>query len=233
MLVRACARLLATGAVTITIRVGIMIYEAILFDIDGTLVDSTHSVEYVWRTWAAANNLDADHIMAISHGRRSRDTLAELITEEQIDTALADMRVLELETMHTVLELPKTVEILTSLPSHRWAAVTSGDRALMTARMQACGVPIPEVMVTSEDVSRGKPDPEGYLLAASRLGVDPRACLVIEDAPAGLQAARAAGCGVLAVATSHPAAMLEGYEVVPDLSHVTITTINEGLRVIF
>lgn len=209
-----------------------MIYEAILFDIDGTLVDSTNSVEYVWRTWAAANGLDGDHIMSISHGRRSRDTLAELIAEEQIDTALADMRVLELKTMHTVTALPSAVEILTSLPRHRWAAVTSGDRALMTARMQACGLPVPDVLVTSEEVSRGKPDPEGYLLAASRLGVDPRACLVIEDAPAGLQAGHAAGGGVLAVATSHDAAELEGYDVVPDLSHVTITPIDEGIRIL-
>lgn len=210
-----------------------MIYEAILFDIDGTLVHSTSSVEYVWRTWAAANDLDADHIMSISHGRRSRDTLAELIPEEQIDTALADMRVLELKTLHTVSALPAAVEILTSLPRHRWAAVTSGDRPLMTARMEACGLPVPDVLVTSEEVSRGKPDPEGYLWAASRLGVDPRACLVIEDAPAGLHAGRAAGGGVLAVATSHDAAELEGYEVVPDLSHVAITPVDEGLRVLF
>lgn len=221
------------GLTGITVRLGTMIYEAILFDIDGTLVDSTSSVEYVWRTWAAANDLDGDHIMAISHGRRSRDTLAELIPEDRIGTALADMRVLELETMHTVRALPATVEILSALPRDRWAAVTSGDRPLMTARMEACGLPVPDVMVTSEEVTRGKPDPEGYLLAASRLGVDPRACLVIEDAPAGLQAGRAAGGGVLAVATSHDAAELGGYDVVPDLGHVTVTPVETGIRVLF
>lgn len=184
--------------------------EAILFDIDGTLVDSTPAVERTWRTWAADNGIDGDAIMAVSHGRRTADTLAEFIPADRIEQALQDIRVLELADMDSVVALPGAAEILGRLPGDRWAAVTSGGQELMRARLEAAGLPAPEVFIGAEDVTAGKPDPEGYLAAAAGLGVDPARCLVIEDAPAGLRAGRAAGAHVLAVATSHPAAELAG-----------------------
>lgn len=211
-----------------------MKYEAILFDIDGTLVDSTPAVEKVWNSWAASAGLDADAILAVSHGRRTRDTLAEFIPEENIAQAMADMRVIELAELHSVTALPGVRDILSALPTDRWAAVTSGDRELMVARLEASEVPVPHVLVDADDVAAGKPDPEGYLLAAAQLGVDPTRCLVVEDAPAGLQAGRAAGGGVLAVATSHPARELEGLgdAVVDTLADVEFIVDDDGITVV-
>ncbi|GAB2497244.1 Sugar phosphatase YfbT [Corynebacterium atrinae] len=210
-----------------------MKYDAILFDIDGTLVDSTPAVEKVWRTWAASAGVDADAIMAVSHGRRTRDTLAEFIPEEDIDQALADMRVVELAELHSVTALPGVRNLLTTLPPERWAAVTSGDRELMVARLEASEVPVPEILIDADDVATGKPDPEGYLLAAARLGFEPSRCLVVEDAPAGLKAGRAAGGGVLAVATSHPARELAGLgdAVVDTLLDVDFAIDDDGITV--
>lgn len=122
--------------------------------------------------------------------------------------------------LDSVVALPGAEDLLRSLPRDRWAAVTSGGRELMTARLQAAGLPVPDVLVAAEDVAVGKPDPAGYLLAAQRLGADPADCVVLEDAPAGLEAGRRAGCRVLAVATSHTPEQLAGWEVIPDLTHL-------------
>ncbi|MDO5512776.1 HAD family hydrolase [Corynebacterium sp.] len=189
-----------------------------LFDIDGTLVDSTPAVERAWRTWAAENDLDAEDILRVSHGRRAKDTLADFIAPELIDAAYHRLLDLEMADLDSVVALPGARELLESLPRNRWAAVTSGGRKLMTARLRAAGLPVPEVLVTAEDVEVGKPDPAGYLLAAHRLGADPSECLVVEDAPAGLEAGRRAGCSVVAVATSHSLEQLAGFEVIPDLT---------------
>ncbi|GAB3690643.1 HAD family hydrolase [Corynebacterium nasicanis] len=193
-----------------------------LFDIDGTLVDSTPAVERAWRTWAAENNLDGEAILQVSHGRRAVDTLADVLPPERIDTAYERLLALEMADLDSVVALPGAAELLASLPRDRWAAVTSGGRELMSARLAAAGLPVPDVLVTAEDVEVGKPDPAGYLLAAQRLGVDPAECLVVEDAPAGLEAGVRAGCRVIAVATSHSPEQLAGYEVIPDLTHLKI-----------
>lgn len=191
-----------------------------LFDIDGTLVDSTPAVERAWRTWAAENGFDGDEILAVSHGRRSEDTLADLLAPELVAPAYRRVFELEMGDLESVVALPGAAGVLASLPRDRWAAVTSGSRELMSARLAAAGLPVPEVMITAEDVDAGKPDPSGYLLAAERLGADPVDCLVIEDAPAGLEAGTRAGCRVIAVATSHSPEQLAGYEIIPDLTHL-------------
>lgn len=161
---------------------------AILFDIDGTLVDSTPAVERTWRSWAARHDLDAEAILRVCHGRRSEDTIADLLPEHEREGAVAELEALEHADLDGVLALPATSDLLPSIPSDRWAAVTSGSRSLMRRRLAAASLPTPSVLVGAEDVSAGKPDPEGYLIAAAALGVDPSACLVVEDAPAGIAA---------------------------------------------
>lgn len=206
--------------------------DAILFDIDGTLVDSTAAVTRTWRTWAGAHGFDADEILRVCHGRRSEDTIADFLPEGQRAAAVAELLELESADLSDVIALPATRSLLTGLPSTQWAAVTSGARALMLARLAAAGLPAPEVLISAENVAVGKPDPEGYLLAAAALGHDARRCLVIEDAPAGIQAGRAAGAQVLAVATSHPAAELTfADQVIADLTACRVESTAERLVV--
>lgn len=205
--------------------------EAVLFDIDGTLVDSTPAVERIWETWADRHGLDLQAILRVCHGRRSEDTVALLLPADERAAAVAELEQLELESLDEVAALPATQGLLPRLPARRWAAVTSGSQRIMRARLTAAGLPVPDVLVAAEDVTAGKPAPEGYLKAAAALGVDVGRCLVVEDAPAGLAAGTAAGARTLAVATSHEAAELAAADaVVPDLSHVTVEA--EGDRLV-
>ena len=204
---------------------------AILFDIDGTLVDSTPVVERTWRTWAAKRGMDAEAILRVCHGRRSEDTIADLLPPSERDEAIAELAHMELTDLDDVTALPATTTLLPTLPMDRWAAVTSGGQRLMRARLAAAGLPVPKVLIGAEDVQRGKPDPEGYLKAAADLGVDIRQCLVVEDAPAGLAAGRAAGARTLGVATSHDAAELTATAVIPDLTACEIEVVKGGLVV--
>jgi sugar-phosphatase len=197
--------------------------DAILFDIDGTLVDSTAAVIRTWETWAATRGIDAQEILRVCHGRRTEDTLALFLPVAQHAAAVAELQQLELADLDEVIALPGTRSLLTGLPADRWAAVTSGSRAVMQTRLAASGLPIPDVLVSAEAVDAGKPDPEGYLKAAAALGRDIGRCLVVEDAPAGIQAGRAAGAQVLAVATSHRASELTSADaVVPDLTALEV-----------
>jgi len=204
---------------------------AILFDIDGTLVDSTPVVERTWRTWAAKRGMDAEAILRVCHGRRSEDTIADLLPPSERDEAVAELAHMELTDLDDVTALPATTALLPTLPLDRWAAVTSGSQQLMRARLAAAGLPVPKVLIGAGDVRRGKPDPEGYLKAAAALGVDIRQCLVVEDAPAGLAAGRAAGARTLGVATSHDADELTATAVIPDLTACEIKVVKGGLVV--
>lgn len=205
-------------------------FQAILFDIDGTLVDSTPVVTRVWTTFAAERGLDIDRIMAISHGRRTEDTLAELLPADEVPDSLAQLDRMEREDLSGVVALPAVSDILHKLPADRWAAVTSGAREVMEKRLEAAGLPLPRVLITAEDVAAGKPDPEGYRSAAHALDLGPAHCLVVEDAPAGILAGRATGATVLGVATSHDTSELtEADEVILDLTGTKVTAAPEGL----
>lgn len=206
--------------------------DAILLDIDGTLVDSTPAVERTWRTWAAGHGLDAGQILQRCHGRRSEDTIAELLPEPQRAAAVAELEQIELADLGDVVALPGAGPLLASLPPGRWAAVTSGPRRLMRARLSAAGLPAPAVLITAEDVTAGKPDPAGYLQAAAALGCAPERCLIVEDAPAGIEAGRQAGAAVLAVATTHsPAELTRAGHVIADLRHCTVSPAGDGLDI--
>ena len=206
--------------------------DAILFDIDGTLVDSTGAVERAWQAFTAAHGIDVDTLLSVSHGRRSADTIADFLPEPEREAAVAELDALELADLDDIVALPAVAELLTSLPRSRWAAVTSGNRVLMERRLHAAGLPGPDVLVTAEDVAEGKPHPEGFLLAARRLGFAPERCLVIEDALSGIVAGLAAGATVLGVATSHDRGSLnDATIVVGTLEEITVTVTSQGLRV--
>ncbi len=175
---------------------------AILFDMDGTLVDSTECVIRQWRRWAERHGLDPRPILDVSHGRPTMETIQliapHLATAEEIqafDTA-------ESEDREGITAVRGAASFVSRLPSDRWAVVTSASRRLARFRLELVGLPIPTVLVSADDVRRGKPDPEPYLLAARLLGRPAQSCLVIEDAPLGVDAARAAGMQVLGITTT-------------------------------
>jgi sugar-phosphatase len=173
---------------------------AILFDMDGTLVDSTAIVERVWSNWAGRHNLDLQAILAIAHGRRSIDVMREVaphlnITED--DAAALDAE--EAQDSDGVLPIPGSAALISSLNPNTWAVVTSATRDLAASRLHLAGLPIPKVLVSAEDVQRGKPHPDGYQLAANRLGIPSPDGLVIEDTPVGIEAGLRAGMQVLAI----------------------------------
>ena len=200
-----------------------LLASAILFDLDGVLADSTLSVTRAWSAWARRVGLEPDRLLPLVHGRRAIDTIRAVRPELDAESELATLVADETSDNEDVVEIPGARALVSALPPGQWAIVTSGLRPVATARLVAAGVPIPRVMITAESISRGKPDPEAYLKGAAELGVAPADCLVVEDAPAGAAAARAAGMRLLGLATTHKAEELEPADlIVPDLTHVTI-----------
>lgn len=168
---------------------------AVLFDCDGVLVDSRAAAESAWTTWAQAYGVDPAVVLRELHGRRSTETVAAHVPPERHAAAVAYVDGLELETAHEARPIPGARELLASMDPRRYAVVTSAPPDLCLARMAGAGLPRPPALVTSEDVERGKPDPACYLLGAQRIGVAVEECVVFEDSPAGVQAARAAAAG--------------------------------------
>ena len=187
---------------------------ALLFDLDGVLADSTASVERHWRRWAASHGFDGDAIMRVVHGRRAIDTIRDVAPGLDAERELAALVEAEAGDTTGVVAAPGAAALLPRLPADGWAVVTSGVRVVALARLRASGLPEPPLLVAADMIARGKPDPEGYLTAAHRLGRAPADCLVIEDAPAGLAAARAAGMRCVALTTTHAAAELAGADLV-------------------
>lgn len=194
---------------------------AVLFDLDGVLVDSTPAVERVWRDWAGRRGVDIDRILGVAHGRRTAETIRLVAPHLDAESEALELERLETGNMDGVLEVEGARALLSYLPGGSWTVVTSGTRRLATGRMGHFGLPIPDAFVTAEDVISGKPDPEAYLMGAKLLGVRPEECVVVEDAPSGIRAARAAGMSVVAVATTHvPAALAEADAVAGSLASI-------------
>ncbi len=166
---------------------------ALLFDMDGTLVDSTAVSERIWRAWSADQGVDPEAVLAYSHGRRTLDTTRRFTASEaEAVRAYQSIEAQEIAADDGVVPIEGAKALLDSLPTECWAVVTSVGPKLATRRLAAAGLPLPAVLVTAGDVTKGKPDPEGYLLAAQRLGVSPSDCIVFEDTFAGHEAARRA-----------------------------------------
>lgn len=176
---------------------------AILFDMDGTLINSMAHDERQWTRWAARHGLDPQPILTASHGRRTIETMREVAPHLATDEELVRFEALELEDRDGISAVDGAAELLRALPPNSWALVTSAPRRLAEVRMQCGGLPLPAVLVSADDVVHGKPHPEGVLRAAALLHAEPAQCLVIEDTPAGIQAAHAAGMPAIGVMTTY------------------------------
>jgi sugar-phosphatase len=205
---------------------------AFLFDLDGVLVDSRAVVERVCRLWAARLGVDADALLRIAHGRRTRDTVRIVAPHLDAESEAAWIDDQELLDTDGLVEVRGAQRLLRSLPAGKWAVVTSCGLDLARLRLASVGLPIPDVLVTSENVSAGKPAPDGYRLGAQRLGVDPASCAVFEDAPPGIAAGLAAGARVVALRTTHPDADFAGATaVIPHYANVRAHRNQNGLVV--
>lgn len=202
---------------------------ALIFDLDGTLVDSNAAVERVWRRWAQRHNIDAAALLRVSHGRRTIDTLRLMAPPDcDHDTECANLLIEELAEVNGIVAIPGAKQLLESLKNCRWAIVTSGPARLARHRLALTGLPVPKQLISANSVSVGKPDPEGYLLAARRLGVAPSETIIVEDAPAGLSAAHSSGAQVIAVATAISIENLAGEGWVEDLTYLNVRSTDAG-----
>jgi len=203
--------------------------DAILFDLDGVLVDSTTRVTETWERWARKHQLDPARVIAAAHGRRTIETVQIVAPHLAATDEVATLEASESVGTEGVFEIPGAREILASLPPDSWAIVTSGIRAVATLRIRHTHLPMPRVLVCAEDIQRGKPDPEGYLTAAQSLGVDPSRCVVIEDTPPGLEAARAAGMQSIAVCGTYSADALSMADyTIPELKTLKVSPVKDG-----
>jgi mannitol-1-/sugar-/sorbitol-6-phosphatase len=200
-----------------------LLASGLLFDLDGVLADSTRSVVRAWSAWARRVGLEPDELLPKVHGRRAIETIRaarpDLDAEAELATLVAD----ETTDNDDTEEIPGARALVSALPVDAWAIVTSGLREVATARLVAAAIPLPRIMITAESIERGKPDPDCYLRGAQALDVDPRDCVVVEDAPIGATAARAAGMRLIALTTTHRADQLEPADlIVPDLTHLSV-----------
>ena len=192
----------------------VFVCKAILFDLDGVLVDSAECVERTWRVWSKRHGLNADAVIAVAHGRRTIETVRAVAPHLN---ALAEVRELEAKDAMTtdgIYEIEGARELIAKLPLDRWAVVTSGTRAIAELRLNLVGIPVPHVMICADEISHGKPHPEGYLTAAGQLGKSPIDCVIIEDTPPGIEAAHAGGMRVIAIETTYPREQLTAADAV-------------------
>ena len=205
---------------------------AILFDLDGVLVDSAECIEKTWREWAKRHHLDPDRVIALAHGRRAIETVRLIAPELSADAELAALAASEATTAEGIYEIAGARELLERLPASGWGVVTSGIRSVAEFRLHYTRLPLPAVMICADEIARGKPDPEGYLTAAARLGRSPADCVVIEDTPAGIESAHAAGMRVVAIATTYPREQLTAADaVVERLIDLTVVTNGDEIQI--
>ena len=179
-------------------------FAAFLFDMDGTILSSIEAAERVWARWALRHGLDVAAFLPTIHGMRSVETVRRLgLPGVDAEAESAAITREEMDDVAGIEGIAGIHAFLATLPAGRWAVVTSAPRALALRRIAAAGLPSPDLLIAAEDVTHGKPAPDCFVLAATRLGVHPRDCLVFEDAPAGIAAAEAAGASVLVITATH------------------------------
>jgi sugar-phosphatase len=176
--------------------------KAVLFDLDGVLVDSTPAVTRVWEQWAHEHGFDPGEVVHRAHGRPSIETLREYLPDADYEKENAEVERREIADLGGVVPLPGALNLLSTLPPGRWTIATSCTRPLAEVRIRAGGLPVPSKIITASEITKGKPDPEPYLKAAALLGVPASECVVFEDVPAGIRAGKAAGATVLALRTT-------------------------------
>jgi sugar-phosphatase len=203
----------------------------LLFDMDGTLVDSTASVERAWSRFAARHGLDAAAILAVAHGRPTIEVVAEFAPPGVDVVAETDrIEAEEIDRTDGISEIPGAAALLSGLDRDRWAVVTSATRALTTRRLAAVGIPLQKILVAADDVTKGKPHPQPYMLAAKSLGFDARDAVVFEDAPAGLTSALAAGATTVVVG-GYKGGPSEGLPRITDFLSVKVAPGGTGMSV--
>lgn len=206
--------------------------DAVLTDLDGVLAASISAVEEAWRWWALEVDLDPEVVLEGIHGTRATDIIRRVAPNLDASVEVERLVERELALVHRTRKVPGAAALVRTLPDSRWAVVTSGPRQLAAARLAAVGHRVPKVLIAAEDVIHGKPQPEGYLLAASRLETPAPRCVVIEDAPAGVEAGKAAGATVIAVTTSHRPDDLEAADaVVSSLQQIQVQASGVGLDI--
>jgi sugar-phosphatase len=190
--------------------------DAILFDLDGVLIDSTACIIHHWQKWAEQHNLDLNKIMQVMHGRPTLETMRLVAPHLPVEAEARRFEAAEALDSAGVEKIDGATRLLKLLPPDAWAIVTSGTRGVATARIRYTGLPTPIILITADDVTQGKPSPEPYLLAAKKFGLAPDQCVVIEDSPAGISAAHAAGMRAIAVASTHAHHELNGAEAIAE-----------------
>lgn len=205
---------------------------AVLFDLDGVLVDSTASVGRVWKVWAEQQGLDPETVIRTAHGRRTIETIRLCAPHIDAESAVVMLEQMEIDDTLDLAVITGAHQLLASIPPDRWAVVTSGTRALATSRLRAAGLPMPAVLVSANDVTSGKPHPEPYQRGAEKLGVAAKRCIVLEDTPPGIAAGHAAGMPVVALTTTYGAEKLtEADAIIPSLAEVRAALHNGALRI--
>ncbi|WP_323748394.1 MULTISPECIES: HAD family hydrolase [unclassified Phyllobacterium] len=203
-------------------------YAGFLFDMDGTLMNSTAAAERVWGRWAEAHGLDARTFLPTMHGVRAVDTIRRLGLDVDPQAEADKITRAEIDDVEGIVALPGALEFLAGLPRDKWAIVTSSPLELAKRRLAAAGIPVPDVQVTAEDVEVGKPNPDCYLIGAARLGVPASRCLVFEDAVPGILAGDAAGADVLVITATHQHPIETAHPTIRDYEGVRAETGEDG-----
>jgi sugar-phosphatase len=225
------ARFLAKGCDVLSAHDSVFdrAFGAFLFDMDGTVLNSIAAAERIWSAWAVRHGVDVQTFLPTIHGARAIDTINRLnLPGVDAEAQAAFITQAEIEDVEGIVEIPGAAAFLDSLPKERWAMVTSAPRDLALRRMAAAGIPAPAVMITAEDVQAGKPDPAGYLLAAKRLGLEARDCLIFEDATVGIQAAEAAGAPLMIITTTHQHALETVHATLASYAAVSVKIDSDG-----
>ncbi len=198
---------------------------------DGTVLNSIAAAERIWAAWAVRHGVDVETFLPTIHGVRAIDTITRLnLPGVDAEAQAAFITEAEIEDVEGIVEIPGAAAFLNSLPKDRWAMVTSAPRDLALRRMAAAGIPAPAVMITAEDVQAGKPDPAGYLLAAKRLGLEARDCLIFEDAAVGIQAAEAAGAPLMIITTTHQHPLETVHATLVSYADIRVAVDSDGLH---
>jgi sugar-phosphatase len=208
--------------------------KGILFDMDGVLISSIGSVRRCWRRWAKMYDIPNADEYEVPHGMRAIEIVKMLRPDIDPQEGLRVIEEMEIEDISDLRVLPGVSALLDGLPLDRWAIVTSSTRRLLVTRLKAAGLPVPERIISADDVERGKPDPEPYRRGAGLVGFRPEECVVVEDAPSGVGAGKAAGCRVIGVLGTHSAAELRGADwIVESLEGLAVTVSVDGLELRF